>query len=93
MALTARNLQYAISLMSSDSDPLEPQTHDGGSPVRVINTDEAEWRVYEQASVYDRRRRPDLVFESDGVIRRVRNYPETWMELSDAALLAVSWSR
>jgi len=65
----------------------------GPSPVRVIHTLDEEWRVYEQPSVYDRRTRPDLVFESESVIRRVRDYPTDWLELSDAELLAVSWSR
>jgi hypothetical protein len=49
--------------------------------------------VYEQLSPYDRRRRADLVFESEDVIRRVRNYPTNWVDLSDDALLAVSWER
>jgi hypothetical protein len=54
---------------------------------------DGDWRVYEQASVYDRRVKPDLVFETDGVIRRVREYPSNWAELSDAALMSVSWGR
>ena len=78
--------------MPSDSDPPDPKTHEG-SPIRVINTVDTEWRVYEQVPGYDRRRRPDLVFESDGVIRRVRNYPPNWVELSDEELLTVSWER
>lgn len=79
--------------MPSEPDPLEPTIHKGESPIRVINTDETEWRVYEQVATYDRRRRPDLVFESDGVIRRVRNYPTNWVELTDEELLDVSWER
>lgn len=51
------------------------------------------WLVYLRADPYDRRRRPDLIFESDLVIRRVREYPETWRELDDAALWALSWKR
>ena len=79
--------------MSHDPDSVEPKTRHHESAVRFIRTVDAEWRVYEQVSVYDRRQAPDLVFESDGVIRRVRNYPPNWKELSDAALLAVSWGR
>lgn len=79
--------------MSADSDPLEPTIQEGESPVRVIQMDATEWRVYEQPPVYDRRRRPDLVFESEGVIRRVRNYPTNWLDLTDDELFAVSWER
>ncbi len=54
---------------------------------------EDEWHVYEQPSSYDRRNSPDLVFESASVIRRVRNYPDNWADLSDEELLAISWNR
>jgi hypothetical protein len=79
--------------MPIDSDPLEPAIQEGEPPVRVIQADATEWRVYEQPPVYDRRRRPDLVFESEGVIRRVRNYPTNWLDLTDDELIAVSWER
>jgi len=49
------------------------------------------WRV-RLVDSFDRRR-PDLLFESDSVIRRVRAYPEDWQSLSDAELLELSWSR
>jgi hypothetical protein len=42
--------------------------------------------------LFDRRRAPSLVFESDGAVRRVRHYPENWRALSDEALFALSWS-
>jgi hypothetical protein len=79
--------------MPADPDRSEQQTRQGEPPVRIISTGDTEWRVYEQLSPYDRRRRADLVFESEDVIRRVRNYPLDWMELTDDALLAVSWER
>lgn len=63
-----------------------------GGPVRRIYTEDAEWVVRQWSSVYDRRR-PDLVFESDRAVRRVRDYPANWMELSDEELLAVSLGR
>jgi len=31
------------------------------------------------------------VFESDQVVRRVRDYPANWRDLSDDDLLALSW--
>ncbi len=51
------------------------------------------WHAYEQAfSEYDRRRGLSLIFASDAAVRRVRDYPESWRTLSDAELLALSWS-
>lgn len=51
------------------------------------------WLVYElRALPLDRRTSASLIFESDSAIRRVRNYPENWRELSDVALFALSWS-
>jgi hypothetical protein len=40
---------------------------------------------------YDRRASFSLVFTSDMVMRRVRNYPPNWIELSDAELIALSF--
>lgn len=34
-----------------------------------------------------------LVFECDGVMRRVRHFPRDWRELGITALLALSWAR
>ena len=34
---------------------------------------------------------PSLVFEAEGVFRRVRHYPGNWLELSDSQLYALSW--
>jgi hypothetical protein len=61
---------------------------------RRIPSDGALWLVYElMASPYDRRQSPCLIFESDAVVRRVRDYPTNWRELSDDDLLALSWAR
>jgi hypothetical protein len=50
------------------------------------------WRVHEQPfSEYDRRKGRSLIFSSDGAVRRVRHYPQEWMELSDAELSDLSW--
>jgi len=49
------------------------------------------WRV-RLVDSFDRRR-PDLLFESDSVIRRVRAYPEDWFTLSEDELLKLSWNR
>lgn len=60
---------------------------------RVMHVAGVTWMVYLRADPYDRRRRPDLIFESDLVIRRVREYPEDWLALDDEALWALSWKR
>ena len=49
--------------------------------------------VYENPfESFDRRSGNSLIFASDFAVRRVRNYPANWMELSDEELLALSWS-
>lgn len=50
-----------------------------------------DWRIREMAAPsYDRRQRPSLIFDCDTVIRRVRDYPTDWYELSDDDLFALS---
>ena len=50
-----------------------------------------EWQVYErgnsaQAPLPGRR---SLVFDADGIVRRLWKYPQGWAELSDDALLGL----
>jgi hypothetical protein len=61
-------------------------------PTRVIYGSDGElWVVRELAApAFDRRDTPSLVFSTDDVMRRVRNYPSNWFELSDEALFEVS---
>jgi hypothetical protein len=50
------------------------------------------WEVGERpARSSDIQRTPHLVFESDGCIRRVRNFPENWRELGPSELYQLSW--
>jgi len=58
---------------------------------RMIVVAGVHWRVRLVES-FDRRR-ADLLFESDSVIRRVRDYPENWLTLDDETLLRLSWNR
>jgi hypothetical protein len=53
------------------------------------------WTVREETRGhhYDRRARPDLIFESPAIVRRVRDYPENWFDLTDEELMAVSQHR
>lgn len=46
------------------------------------------WTVYE-----DDEHGPALIFETDGIARRVRGFPANWRELSAEELYALSWSR
>jgi hypothetical protein len=57
-----------------------------------VDADGTQWRVKETPfSHYDRRRGRSLIFWSDGAVRRVRDYPTDWYELSDGELALLSW--
>jgi hypothetical protein len=59
---------------------------------REIVVDRVRWLVYElPPPSFDRRSTPSLVFESEGTVRRVRNYPADWRTLTDETLFALSW--
>jgi len=53
---------------------------------RILRIEGQRWLVYELPSTDDRRS-SSLVFETENLVRRVRNYPENWRELLDADLL------
>ena len=58
----------------------------------IVDDDGAHWTVYEQAfGDYDRRSSNSLIFSSEFAVRRVRNYPANWMELSQRELMELSW--
>ena len=57
-----------------------------------MDADGTRWRVYEAPfGDYDRRNGMSLIFASESVVRRVRDYPADWAQLSDEALAALSW--
>jgi hypothetical protein len=57
-----------------------------------VDDDGVRWVVKELSfSDYDRRRGQSLIFASEAAVRRVRDYPADWFELSDAELGALSW--
>jgi hypothetical protein len=65
-----------------------------GSRVVVDRSTNAQWVVFEiRNASYDRRDGRSLVFSTDGVMRRVRNFPTDWLELSDDDLLDLSHHR
>jgi hypothetical protein len=76
----------------SDSPDLQHALRQAKRDERQIVIDRVRWLVYELAPSLDRRSSPSLVFESEGTVRRVRNYPADWRTLSDEALFAVSWT-
>ena len=56
-------------------------------PIRsVVDAAGTFWQVCEVEYALDRRTGRSLVFESDGSVRRVRQYPERWFDLPDEAL-------
>ena len=76
--------------------PDHPELHralrDARRNERAIIIERVRWLVYELAPpVLDRRSAPSLVFESEGTVRRVRNYPAEWQTLDDESLFALSW--
>jgi hypothetical protein len=53
--------------------------------------DGAQWRVREaEFPLEDRRSGCSLIFETDEIIRRVRDYPTHWFDLPDAELYGLS---
>lgn len=57
-----------------------------------VDEDGTHWTVYEQAfGDYDRRSSRSLIFNSDVAVRRVRNFPANWLELSERELMELSW--
>lgn len=74
--------------------PLHNATNADHADARVVIMDGERWTVYEsRLGQYDRRSRPHLFFESDSAVRRVREYPSNWRELSDEELARLSGQR
>ena len=57
---------------------------------RRLLVDGVVWSVRLYTWPYDRRGAPDLLFESDAVVRRVRDYPQDWYALRADVLFALS---
>jgi hypothetical protein len=57
-----------------------------------LDSEGTQWQVYEQSfGDYDRRTGMSLIFASEAAVRRVRDFPADWMQLSNDDLLALSW--
>ncbi len=62
-------------------------------PLRVFRTsDGARWTVRMYRCDDSRDGKQCLIFECDGIFRRVRRYPDDWQDLDDEELKALSWS-
>jgi hypothetical protein len=73
---------------------LSPLLDEDAADNRRFYYSEQHWVVRERrARPSDAQQTAHLVFESDGVVRRVRNFPVNWRELSAAELYELSWRR
>src|SRR2546423_15512342 len=73
---------------------LSPLLDEDAADKRRFYYCEQHWVVRERpAKASDAQQIPHLVFESDGVVRRVRNFPVNWRDLSAAELYELSWHR
>ncbi len=79
--------------MPEPTIPVQSSQDSSTPPSRnFVDADGALWAVYEQVSGdYDRRSGRSLIFNSDFAVRRVRNFPENWIDLSVAELMELSW--
>ena len=60
----------------------------------IVDGDGRTWIVREMPpAIYDRRGAPSLVFVTDDVMRRVRDYPADWFQRPDAELYGLSLRR
>ncbi len=61
------------------------------SRTRVRWVDGVRWIVREaEPPAFDRRAGPSLIFESDEIVRRMRDYPADWFVLSGEQLYRIS---
>ena len=78
-------------MTSSDSSDSTDLSASAAGSIRFIRDDtHRTWTVRELVASYDRRQAPSLVFSTDDVMRRVRDYPSNWRTLSDEELYALS---
>ena len=78
----------------NDREPPSTPAIDSDRSRTVVGPDGRYWTVYEFASSrYDRRTGISLIFVTDDAMRRVRDYPADWFELSAEDLYDVSFRR
>ena len=73
----------------NDSQPLTQNA--APATVRRISADGLRWVVQEvQAPAFDRRGGTHLLFDGETIMRRVREFPKNWFDLSDEELYELS---
>lgn len=57
----------------------------------LVDADGREWRIYERTTGNNPpgAARSSLVFDSDGIVRRLWHFPASWSALPDAELLGL----
>lgn len=78
--------QYELSVLDVLTPPTPPAC--ARSDIRRFTAQGRPWLVYEDGSAFG----PALIFYGPGIARRVRCYPENWIELPDEKLQALSLS-
>ena len=79
--------ESALALGRSEEAPVQLGQPHGA---RLFLDGRAAWAVYEDCHPHVGR---SLIFDSDRVFRRVRNYPANWRDLTDEQLAELSLSR
>lgn len=73
------------------TDPQQVVRNAAPGKVRRISADGLRWIVQEVAApAFDRRGGTHLLFDGESVMRRLREFPANWHELSDDALYELS---
>jgi hypothetical protein len=93
--LSVRALTYEYSARprrgGNVSDSTRPDIGKAGDGVRQFTDSEGRfWEVHEERAGSFDRRGPSLIFETDNIIRRVRNYPSDWFQWDEAHLEELS---
>ena len=78
--------------MSGTINRVESATESGVPRERFfVDDDGTHWHVHERPfAEYDRRSGMSLIFSNEAAVRRVRNYPTHWFDLTDEELAALS---
>lgn len=80
-------------VMSGPINRVESATEGEAPRTRAfVDADGNHWLAHEQPfAEYDRRSGMSLIFSNDAAVRRVRDYPSNWFDLTDEELAALSW--
>lgn len=91
-SVRSRRSELTVTSRKGGHLPAPPISQRAG-PARTVIAEGLSWRVFEVAYEFDRRTGRSLMFEHEGAWRRVRNYPENWLELSEDELTLLLTAR